>query len=71
MRILWHNKRNENVTDEDLMHLIIQIAESKTPVLLITSYEITNKNLLNSYNIKLLKAFKPAIVDSEEFYLYN
>ncbi|MEI6696300.1 MAG: hypothetical protein WCO13_09535 [Bacteroidota bacterium] len=69
--IVWNNKRNENVTDEDLMHLIIQIAESKTPVLLITSYEITNKNLLNSYNIKLLKAFKPAIVDSEEFYLYN
>ena len=69
--IVWNNKRNENVTDEDLMHLIIQMAKSKTPVLLITSYEIKNKKLLNSYNVKLLKAFKPAIVDSEEFYLYN
>ena len=69
--IVWNNKRNENVTDEDLMQLIIQFAKAKTPVLLITSYEIKNKTLLNSYNIKLLKVFKPAIVESEEFYLYD
>ncbi|MFZ4401271.1 MAG: hypothetical protein ACOYO1_14630 [Bacteroidales bacterium] len=69
--IVWNNKRNENVSEEQLLQILSQKRKENNQVLLITSFKIQNITLLNLNNVKLIKTFKPAIVESEEFYLYR
>ena len=69
--VMWDIKRDRNLSDESLLEVFDNQKEKNNETILITSFEIEDKNALEKYKVSLVKVFNPAIVENESFYLYE
>ncbi|MBX2842692.1 MAG: hypothetical protein KTR26_13055 [Flammeovirgaceae bacterium] len=69
--IVWDIKRDRDISEKLLLSGFNNEKTNKKETILITSFEIENKNLLEEYKLTLVKEFEPAIVENESFYLYQ